>query len=453
MTHCYDDLKAWDHTHMWHPFTQMQDWLADDPLIIARGEGNYLYDTEGNRYLDGVSSLWCNVHGHNHPHLNKAIRSQLEAIAHSTLLGLSNIPSISLAHKLVKISPKSLTRVFYSDSGSTAVEISLKLALQYWQLKGKTKKKKFASLKEAYHGDTFGSMSVGYSDLFHHFFRPLLSKNIQLTPPHLFRFRDGLSKKEALKAAIVEAKKKLQRNRDALAAVIVEPLMQGAAGMWDQPVEYLQKLREITQDLGTLLICDEVATGFGRTGKMFASEHAGVNPDLLCLGKGLTGGYLPVAATLATEEVFSAFLGSYSEFKTFFHGHSFTGNPLGCAAAQASLEVFEQENVLSSLEPKIRHLDTILASEIAPLPPVSDVRTWGFMVGIELMREPDKKVHYEPSEKIGIRVVMEARRQGIILRPLGDIIILMPPLSITFGELDQLVSVVRSAITKVTCNS
>ena len=392
MTHCYDDLKAWDHTHMWHPFTQMQDWLADDPIIIARGEGNYLYDTEGNRYLDGVSSLWCNVHGHNHPHLNEAIRSQLEKIAHSTLLGLSNIPSISLARRLVELSPEGLTRVFYSDSGATAVEIALKIAFQYWQLKGETGKIKFASLVEAYHGDTLGSMSVGYSELFHHFFRPLLAESVRINPPHLFRFRDGLSEGEALEAAVMEAQETLESHRTDLAGVIIEPLMQGAAGMWAQPVEYVRELRRITSELGLLLICDEVATGFGRTGRMFASEHAEITPDLLCLGKGLTAGYLPVAATLATEEIFSAFLGPYHEFKTFFHGHTFTGNPLGCAAALASLEVFEQEGVLISLGQKIKQLKERLITDITPLPPVADVRHWGVMVGIELMRQPDRRI-------------------------------------------------------------
>ena len=346
-----------------------------------------------------------------------------------------------------------MTRVFYSDSGSTAVEIALKLAFQYWQLKGETEKIKFASLVEAYHGDTLGSMSVGYSERFHHFFRPLLAESVRINPPHLFRFRDGLSAGAALEAAVMEAQETLESHRTDLAAVIIEPLMQGAAGMWAQPVEYVRELRRITSELGLLLICDEVATGFGRTGRMFASEHAEITPDLLCLGKGLTAGYLPVAATLATEEIFSAFLGPYHELKTFFHGHTFTGNPLGCAAALASLEVFEQEGVLTSLGQKIEQLKERLITDITPLPSVADVRHWGVMVGIELMRQPDRKIPYDPSEKVGVRVVRETRRQGVILRPLGDVIVLMPPLSITAEELDQLIFVVGSAITKVACDS
>ena len=451
MTASHEELRAWDRAHVWHPFTQMLDWMGDDPLIISGGEGNYLIDIEGNRYLDGVSSLWCNLLGHNHPHLNAAIKSQLDQIAHSTLLGLSNVPSTLLARKLAEITPEGLTRVFYSDSGSTATEIALKVAFQYWQLRGETQRVKFASLVEAYHGDTLGAVSVGYSELFHHFYRPLLTETVRLIPPHLFCFRDGLSMAEALKAAVDDARQKLSRNREELAALILEPLMQGAAGMWAQPVEYVQALRRLTRELGLLLICDEVATGFGRTGKMFACQHAQITPDLLCLAKGMTGGYLPLAATLTTEEVFSAFLAPYDEFKTFFHGHTYTGNPLGCAAALATLEVLEDEDVLSALQPRITFLEQQLGACIAPLRQVADIRRWGFMVGIELMRDPDRWIPYDAAQKIGVQVMMEARRQGVIIRPLGNVIVLMPPLSMTCDELEQLVRVVRISITRVTC--
>lgn len=322
MTLSYTQLKAWDHTYLWHPFTQMQDWLAEDPVLIARGEGNYLIDVQGNKYLDGVSSLWCNVHGHNCPEINAAITTQLLQLAHSTLLGLANIPSILLAKKLVELAPSSLTRVFYSDAGATAVEIALKLAFQYWQLKSVPSKVKFASLLEAYHGDTLGAMGVGYSEVFHHYYRPLLTDAFRLTPPHCFRFYQGLTAAESLTAAVEEARRVLSTHHQEVAALIIEPLMQGAAGMWAQPVAYVQALREITAECGILLICDEVATGFGRTGRMFACEHAGISPDLLCVAKGITGGYLPLAATLASEEIFSAFLAPYEEFKTFFHGHT-----------------------------------------------------------------------------------------------------------------------------------
>jgi adenosylmethionine-8-amino-7-oxononanoate aminotransferase len=450
MTPSYAELKTWDHTYLWHPFTQMQDWTAEDPVIIARGEGNYLIDVQGNRYLDGISSLWCNVHGHNHPEINAAITTQLSQVAHSTLLGLANIPSIVLAKKLVEIAPSGLTRVFYSDAGATAVEIALKLAFQYWRLKGDSQKVNFASLIEAYHGDTLGAMGVGYSELFHHFYRPLLAEAFRLTPPHYFRFYQGMSDAEALTTAIGEARSMLSTHRDEIAALVVEPLMQGAAGMWAQPLGYVQALREMTTEYNILLICDEVATGFGRTGRMFACEQAGINPDLFCVAKGITGGYLPLAATLATEEIFSAFLAPYHEFKTFFHGHTYTGNPLACAAALASLEVFEKEQVLATLAPKMTLLTERLRDDFAPLAHVADIRQWGVMVGIELMRDGERKIPYDSTEKIGIRVITEARARGVIIRPLGNVIILMPPLSITTEELTFLLDVVRTAIVAVT---
>lgn len=453
MTPSYPDLKAWDHTYLWHPFTQMQDWLAEDPVIIERGEGNYLIDVQGNRYLDGVSSLWCNVHGHNHPEINAAITSQLSQIAHSTLLGLANVPSTILAKKLVEVAPPGLTRVFYSDSGATAVEIALKLAFQYWHLKGVTGKVKFASLVEAYHGDTLGAMSVGYSELFHHVYRPLLTEALRLTPPHCFRFQQGMSEAEALDAAVQEARQLLSAHRDEIAALIIEPLMQGAAGMWAQPIAYVQALREITAAYGILLICDEVATGFGRTGKMFACEHAGISPDLLCIGKGITGGYLPLAATLTTEEIFSAFLAPYEEFKTFFHGHTYTGNALGCAAALASLDVFEKEHVLEKVAANSKLLTERLRTDFAPLAHVADIRQWGVMVGIELMQDRERKIPYDPAEKIGIRVIKEARKHGVIIRPLGNVIVLMPPLSLLAEELAFLLDVVRTSIITITENA
>ena len=446
----YQQLKAWDHRHLWHPFTQMRQWLADDPLIISRGEGNYLIDFQGNRYLDGVSSLWCNVHGHNRPEINAAIVSQLADIAHTTFLGLSNVPAIVLAEKLVASAPPGLTRVFYSDDGATAVEAALKMAVQYWQLKGRTRKIRFASLIEAYHGDTLGAVSVGYSDLFHHAYRPLLPACVRLPPPHLLRWREGLSETEALTRAVHEARRALREHGDELAALILEPLMQGAAGMWPQPAGYVRALREMTREHEVLLICDEVATGFGRTGKMFACEHDAVSPDLLCVAKGLTGGYLPLAATLTTEEIFSAFLGEPHEAKTFFHGHTYTGNPLCCAAAIASLELFAQDRVLEELGSKIAYLSERLEDRIAPLSHVADVRQRGVMVGIELMRDAASRIPYDAAECLGMRVVREARTRYVIVRPLGDVIILMPPLSITREEIDRLVETVRESIMTVT---
>jgi adenosylmethionine-8-amino-7-oxononanoate aminotransferase len=444
------ELAAWDHAYLWHPFTQMQEWLAEEPLIIAGGKGAYLIDVSGKRYLDGVSSLWCNVHGHRHAELDRALREQSEHIAHSTLLGLGNVPSIVLAKHLVEIAPPGLARVFYSDAGATAVEIALKMALQYWQLRGERQRTRFVALTESYHGDTLGAVSVGYSENFHRFFKPILFPCYRLNPPHLYRWQRRQSEQDALDAALAEADSLLRNKRDEIAAVIIEPLMQGAAGMWSQPPGYVRALRQLTREHGTLLICDEVATGFGRTGKMFAVEHEQVAPDLMCVGKGITGGYLPLAATFATEEIFRAFLAPYEDFAAFFHGHTYTGNALACAVALASLHVFNSDRVLENVECRARQLHERLASDVAPLRHVGDIRQWGLMAGIELVRNRETRHPYAASDRIGMRTVMAVRRRGVILRPLGDVIVLMPPLCVTADELDFLCSVTREAIVSAT---
>ena len=445
----YDKLKQLDHTYLWHPFTQMQDWLGDEPCIISRADGNCLIDIHGRKYLDGVSSLWCNIHGHRKRELDDAIRAQLERISHSTFLGLSHVPGIQLAEKLIAIAPKGLRRVFYSDSGATAVEIALKMAVQYWQLKGEHQRTQIASLAESYHGDTVGSMSMGYSETFHRFHKSLLFPVLRITPPHVFRYYQQMSEANALTAAVKEADKKLAAAQNNLAALIVEPLMQGAAGMWAQPVEYVQALHNLCRRYGILFVLDEVATGFGRTGKMFACEHAGVAPDLFCLAKGITGGYLPLAATLATEEIFAAFLGEYQEFKAFFHGHTYTGNPLGCAVAIANLEVFERENTIERLQPRIGELTSRL-EEFSRLSHVSDVRQWGYMVGIELVEDKEKRKSYLSEKRIGHKIILEARKRNVMIRPLGDVIVLMPPLSINDDELTSLIDIVYDSIVEVT---
>ena len=443
-------LAAWDHAYLWHPFTQMREWLAEEPLIIVAGDGNYLIGADGRRYLDGVSSLWCNVHGHRRPELDAALRTQLDRIAHSTLLGLASEPSIVLAKRLVEMTPPSLTRVFYSDAGATAVEIALKMALQYWQLRGETRRTGFAALTEAYHGDTVGAVSVGYSEAFHRFFKPLVFPCHKLNPPHVYRWQHGMNEGEALQAAVYEAEVLLSAKGRELAALIVEPLMQGAAGMWAQPSTYVQALRALTREHGVLLICDEVATGFGRTGRMFAVEHAQTDPDLMCVGKGISGGYLPLAATLASEEIFEAFLGAYEDFVTFFHGHTYTGNALACAVAVANCDIFERDGVLARVTQHAQQLREFLERDIWPLSHVGDVRQWGLMVGIELVRDRETRKPYGASERMGMRVIQYARQQGVILRPLGNVIVLMPPFSIAVDELDRLCTVTRDAIRDAT---
>jgi adenosylmethionine-8-amino-7-oxononanoate aminotransferase len=428
----------------------MRDWLASEPLVIVAAEGNHLIDEHGRRYLDGVSSLWCNVHGHRHPTIDAAVRAQLDRVAHSTMLGLTHPGAVELAARLVEIAPHGLTRVFYSDAGATAVEIALKLAFQAWQLRGETRRTRFASLVEAYHGDTLGAVSVGYSEAFHRFYRPLLFEALRLTPPHLFRWRDGLSEADACAAALDEARRELTAHGDELAALIVEPLVQGAAGMWTQPPEYLAGLAALAREVGTLLICDEVATGFGRTGTMFACEQAGVAPDLLCVGKGITGGYLPLAATFASEALFETFLGPYEDFVTFFHGHTYTGNPLACAAGLASLDVFRAERTLEHAGEIARVLAARLARDVAPLAHVGDVRRHGTMVGVELVLDRAQRTPYPSAARVGHRVCDAVRQHGVILRPLGNVVVLMPPLGLRHDELDLLVSATAGAIHQVT---
>ena len=440
------ELATWDHQYLWHPFTQMRDWLAETPLIIERGDGNYLIDTDGRRYLDGVSSLWCNVHGHRKAELDAALKAQCDQIAHTTMLGLTNVPATVLAKRLIAIAPTPLRRVFYSDAGATAVEVALKLALQYWQLRGETRRTRFVALAEGYHGDTLGAVGVGYSETFHRYFRPVITPALRIDPPHVFRWQQHQSPERALELALADAARVFAAHGGEVAALIVEPLMQGAAGMWAQPPGYLPRLRELTRRHGALLICDEVATGFGRTGEMFAVQHEGVEPDILCLGKGLTGGYLPLAATLTSEAVFEAFLSPYESFEAFFHGHTYTGNPLACAVALANLDVFEREDVVKRTGERACQLAGLLAELPTRIPHVGDVRQWGLMVGIELVRDGATRAAFDPALKLGQRVVKAARRRGVILRPLGNVIVLMPPLSITAEELAQLVQVTLESI-------
>ncbi|MEK6785124.1 MAG: adenosylmethionine--8-amino-7-oxononanoate transaminase [Nitrospirota bacterium] len=440
-------LRNWDRRYLWHPFTQMQEWEQEDPLIIERGDGSYLIDTEGKRYLDGTSSIWVNLHGHRHPVLNHAIKKQLDNIAHSTFLGLSNPPAIELARALIQIAPKGLTRVFYSDNGSTAVEIALKMAVQYWQQRhpGAGPKNTFLHLKMAYHGDTIGAVSVGNIALFHSRFKPLLFPTLAAEPPYCYRCPLKLAYPSCKIACIDPIEQILKRRHHELAGFIIEPLMQAAAGMIPQPAGYLKRVRELCTKYKVLLITDEVATGFGRTGKMFACEHERITPDLMAISKGLTGGYMPLAATLTTDEIYQGFLGTYDEFKTFFHGHSFTGNPLGCAVALANLQVFRQEKTLSRLSAKIKMLTQWL-KPIADIPHVGDIRQRGFMVGIELVQDKTTKTPYPLSAKAGHHVAAIARSKGLILRPIGNVLVLIPPLSTTTEELKKMLEIIKKSI-------
>ena len=444
-------LEKLDKKYIWHPFTKMQDWEKEPQVIIESGKGSMLTDVHGKSYLDGVSSLWVTVHGHRKKEIDLAVSRQLKKIAHTTLLGLSNVPAIVLAEKLVKIAPAGLEKIFFSDSGSTAVEIALKIAFQYWQQKGEEHRRKtgFISLTESYHGDTIGAVSVGGIDLFHSMYRPLLFQTRKVASPSCYRCAYELSYQECQKTCFAHTERTIQKYASVTAALIIEPLVQGAAGMLMQPPGYLKKVRELCSKYNILMIADEVATGFGRTGRMFACEHEGVAPDIMCVAKGITGGYLPLAATLTTEEIYRAFLGEYREFRTFFHGHTYTGNPLACAAAIASIDLFQKEKTLVKLRPKITLLSKKL-DDIRKLKQVGEVRHRGFMVGIELVKNRLTKEPYPPEDKIGFKVVLECRRQGLIIRPLGNVLVLMPPLSITMKELERMLQIVHASIKRIT---
>ncbi len=454
-----DELRRLDQAHVWHPFTPMKLWQESDPLVIVAAEGMHLIDSDGNRYLDGVSSLWCNVHGHRVPEIDNAIRAQLEKVAHTTLLGLASEPAILLAERLMKIVPPNLKKVFYSDAGATATEIAFKLAVQYWFNVGKPEKNEFVGFAEAYHGDTVGAMSVGRTTAFHRPYFPLLFKvHFAPTPfEHRFNSPEGSSRGRApapgyyvapdvvRQECLGKLEAILREHGNRIAAVCIEPIVQGAAGMIVHPEGFLRGVRELCTKYDVLMIADEVAVGFGRTGRMFACEHEGVEPDLMCTAKGITGGYLPLAATFATQHIFDAFLGAPSEGRTFFHGHTYTGNSLACAAALASLDLFEKHDLVRSVQQKAAVLSELL-KPMKELRHIGDIRQKGFMVGIELVADKQTGQPFDPSRRIGAEVCARIRRHGVIVRPLGDVIVLMPPLAMKVDDLRRLVRAVATEV-------
>jgi len=444
-------LTQWDHQFVWHPFTQHALWNQHDPLIIVAAEGDYLIDADGNRYLDGHSSLWCNIHGHRHPAIDRAIIDQLQRVAHTTQLGLASPPAIELAKRLIDIAPQDLTKVFFSDDGSTSVEVACKLAFGYWHHRGQPQRDRFIALKQAYHGDTIGSVSLGGIDLFHRIYKPLLFKTEFAPSPYCYRCPLSKSPDTCKLACADQIGTLLEQHRGQVAAVIVEPLVQCAAGIITAPPGHLSRIRALCDQHDTLLIADEVATGFGRTGTMFACDHEAVRPDLLCLSKGLTGGYLPLAATLATETIYEAFLGPIDSGKTFYHGHTFTGNPLGCAAAIASLDLFKSDDTLATLPDKIAQLAAHL-TRLALNRHVGDVRQWGMIAGIEIVKDKATRQSYAYGLQVGTQICAHARQYGVILRPLADTIVIIPPLTISPANLDHLLHTVERCIHEVVPN-
>jgi adenosylmethionine-8-amino-7-oxononanoate aminotransferase len=429
-------VVAADRRHVWHPFTQTSDWREEAALVIRSGDGCWLRDESGQRYLDGISSLWCTVHGHAHPALDRAAREQLGRIAHSTFLGQTHAPGALLAEELAAVAPPGLTRVFYCEAGAAAVEAALRIALLAQRHAGHPERSHFVGLGDAYHGDTAGAVSVGRSEPFHTGLDPILFPARVVPSPHL----DEAASLRALSGL-------LDREGDQVAALIVEPRVQAAAGMLTHSDSWLVQAAALTRRHGALFIADEVATGFGRTGDLFASAGAGVAPDILCLGKGLTGGYLPLSAVLTTEELFDRFTAPYAEHRTLYYGHTYTGNPVACAVARASLRLFEEEDTLGSARRLATTLASLLDERVAPLPGVFEIRSRGVMTGIEL-REGARPL--DPARRTGRRVTLAARRRGVVVRPLGDTVVLNPPLTMTDAEAEILVSAVTGAIAEVT---
>jgi adenosylmethionine-8-amino-7-oxononanoate aminotransferase len=441
-----EQLERWDREHVWHPFTPMQGYAAERPLIVDRAEGCLLVDLDGREYIDGVSSLWCNVHGHRVPELDAAVREQLDRVAHSTLLGVSNVPAIRLARRLVELAPPGLTRVFFSDDGATAVEVAVKMAFQFWRQcpRPRPEKTRFLALGGAYHGDTLGDVSVGDLARFHHLFQPLLFPTLRAPSPYCYRCPLGLERNSCRTDCVEALERLVKEQADSLAAVVIEPLVQGAAGMITAPPGFLRRVREVTRAHDVLLIADEVAVGFGRTGTLFACSQEGVVPDFLCLAKGLTAGYLPLAATLTTDEVFAAFLGRPEEGRTFYHGHTYTGNPLGAAVALANLDLLAG-GVLDALPGRIERLRWHL-ERLAELPHVGEVRQRGFLAGVELVEDRATRRPFPLAFRAGARVCRRAREGGVLVRPLGDVVVVMPPLSIPLPLLDRLGNVLYDCV-------
>ncbi|CDQ38003.1 MULTISPECIES: adenosylmethionine--8-amino-7-oxononanoate transaminase [Virgibacillus] len=442
-----DELVEMSKQHLWLPFTQMKDY-DENPLIIKSGEGIMLKDIQGNTYYDGFSSVWLNVHGHRKEELDRAIREQLNQIAHSTLLGMTNLPATELARKLVEITPPSLTRVFYSDSGAEAVEIALKMAFQYWKNKGINGKTKFVTMKDGYHGDTIGAVSVGAVDIFHRIYQSLTFDSFHIPFPYVYRHSSG--DPDACKdESLLELENLFYHHHQEIAGITVESMMQGAGGMRLMPSGYLAGVKALCKKYNVLLILDEVATGFGRTGEMFACNHENVDPDIMTVGKGITGGYLPIAATISTEEIYSAFYDDYTKLKTLFHGHSYTGNQLGCAVALANIDLFDKQKTIDHVKENTTFIQNKLTT-LSKLKHVGDIRQLGFMTGIEIVQDKTTKKPFPWDQRVGYAISLKMRKLGMLTRPVGDTIVFMPPLASTKQELHEMIEIMTESIDIVT---
>ena len=432
-----NELIKKDLLYNWHPYTQMKDCEADPPILIRNAKGSKLFDQDGKFYFDVISSWWCNVHGHSHEKIINAVNRQINKLDHTLFAGFTHEPAVELAEKLIDISPDNLKRVYYSDNGSTSVEVAMKMSFQYWKNRGELRKEKFLSLDKGYHGDTIGAMSVGGVDKYNAVFKPLFFDTYKTLAPYCYRCTSVKKDHACEFQCLANAEKILVEKNNEIAAIIIEPMVLGAGGMIIYPKEYLTGIGLLAKKYNVHLIVDEVATGFGRTGKMFASEHADILPDFMCVSKGITSGYLPLAATLTTQQIYDSFYADFKENKTFYHGHTYTANPIACAAANASIDLFHEEGTLNNATKINAHMVKFL-NELKDLDHVGDVRSIGAIGAIELVENKKSKAMFPPEDRLGLKIYREGLKHNLILRPLGDIIYFFLPLSLKQDELEDI---------------
>ncbi|MBZ4686418.1 MAG: adenosylmethionine--8-amino-7-oxononanoate transaminase [Clostridiales bacterium] len=441
-----NSLQTKDLNYIWHPCSQMKDYEDFPPIVIDRGKGVFLYDVDGNKYLDAVSSWWVNLFGHSNKRINKAIASQLEKLEHVIFVNFSHEPAIELSERIVGMTPEGLNKVFFADNGSSAVEAALKLSFQYFQQTGKLKKTKFAAITDSYHGETTGALSVNNIDLYSKIYKPILLNTFKVEGPDCFRCKYSLNRDICNAECFEHMEETIKEHHEEIAGVIIEPMVQGAAGMKIYSPIYLKKLRKLCDDYDVHLIADEIAVGFGRTGKMFACEHAGISPDIMCLSKGLTAGYLPLALMLTTDEIYKAFYDEYTSLKAFLHSHSYTGNPIGCAVANETLNIFEDEKVLEKNMVKSRFLKEKAVELLLDHPNVGEFRQLGMIAAVELVKNKETRETFDWKKRVGYKIYRIALKHGVLLRPLGNVIYFMPPYVISEEEIDLMISVARKSI-------
>ncbi|MGG7077216.1 adenosylmethionine--8-amino-7-oxononanoate transaminase [Clostridium sardiniense] len=440
------NLVEKDLKYIWHPCSQMKDYETLKPIVIEKGEGVYLYDIDGNKYLDAISSWWCNLLGHSNKRINKAINDQVNKIEHVIFANFSNIPAIELSERLVKITPDRLEKLFFVDNGSAAVETALKMSFHYHQQLGKVKKKRFVAITDAYHGETLAALSMSDLDIYSKVYKPLMLDTIRVTGPDCYRCSFNKDRDTCNSECFIDMQKKIEDKHEEISAIIIEPMLQGAAGMKIYSPMYLKKLRELCDKYDINLIADEIAVGFGRTGKMFACEHADISPDIMCISKGLTAGYLPMAITMTSNKIYDVFYGDYNENKAFLHSHTYSGNALGCAVALEVLKIFEEENILEMVNKKGKLLNDLLKKELRDHPLVGEIRNIGMINGIELVRNKNTKDGFPSEMRVGYEIFKIALKKGVLLRPLGNVIYFNPPYVISEEEMIELVIKCKESI-------